>query len=257
MTAATTSALSVKVATIPHAAPRIPGAQPPSVLALNVAFRCLPEQDRQALLRWSVIRNIRRQETVFRQGEPGRAVLVVIEGFVKLTRNLEDREPTLDVVGPGQCFGEVAVLNRWPHDTDATALSNCRLLSIDGRQFAQLLDGTRHGQAAVLQLLSERLRRMTEHAADALGLPAPARLAKALLHLSSLQSTSLHRPHGIPLRLSQSELGAMAGLTRESVNKILGGWRDNAWIQLAGGNVTVIDVQALSDLLGERDIAHA
>ena len=79
----------------------------------------------------------------------------------------------------------------------------------------------------MMRLVSERLQRATSQVADALALSASARLAKALLHLASVRRSCGHGDTG-PLHLSQAELGAMAGLTRESVNKILGSWREAA-----------------------------
>jgi CRP/FNR family transcriptional regulator, cyclic AMP receptor protein len=227
---------------------------PRNLIAGHSSLGSLPEEDQHSLARWSKIRTLRKKQTIFRCGDPAGAVILVLEGYVKLSTALADgREVVVEIVGSGGCFGEVAVLNRRPRETDATTLSHCRLLVIDGRQFAQVIERRAEGALAVTHMVSERLRRATEHFVDALVLPAPARLAKVLILLAQLRSSAWRRGDYIPLRLSQSELGSMTGLTRESVNKQLRAWRDAGWILLASGSVTHLDIAALSNVLDAQE----
>ena len=83
---------------------------------------------------------------------------------------------------------------------------------------------------------------------DSLALSAAARLAKVLMRLAKLWSPGLHQGDPVRLLLSQSELGAMSGLSRESVNKLLGSWRDAGWIRLSNRSVTLRDVAAIARL---------
>lgn len=224
-------------------------ASPHRLLAEHSVLRLLPEQDQSYLLQWSKVRTPRRREVIFRQGDPGTMVVFILEGFVKLSTTLADgREVVLDIVGPGACFGEVAVLNRVAHETDATAVVRCRLLMVDGRHFRHVLERRPEGLPTILRLVSERLHRAREQMVDSLALSAAARLAKALLRLAMLWSDGPHPGEKVLLRLSQSELGAMTGLSRESVNKLLGGWRDCGWIRLSNRSVTLMDLAALASL---------
>jgi CRP-like cAMP-binding protein len=88
---------------------------------------------------------------------------------------------------------------------------------------------------------------------DGLDLPAPARLAKALLQLAALHSRAVGDGLQISLALSQRELGGMTGLIRESINKHLGLWRDAGWLSLTGRTITLHDVAALRGLLRDQD----
>jgi CRP-like cAMP-binding protein len=94
---------------------------------------------------------------------------------------------------------------------------------------------------AAIRLLSDRLSAVTEQGMDAVSLPAPVRLAKALLHLAGLHSQRVDECLHIGFRLSQRELGAMTGLIRESINKHLNAWLVAGWIELVGGSVTLCD----------------
>ncbi len=151
------------------------------LIAGHGALGFLPEQDLRALMQWTTIRHFQRRETIFRRGDPGRSVILVQQGDVKLSTTLANgREAVFDVLGPGGCVGEAAALNRQPREADATALTRGRLLAIDGRQFKQVIERRPEGLLAIMQLLSERLQSARDQLADAFALSVPARLAKAM-----------------------------------------------------------------------------
>ncbi len=226
------------------------GARP---AAPHGAFGYLPEEDVQSLMQWSKVRPLKRREVMVRQGDPGGTVTLVLEGYLKSFRTLADgREVVLDIIGPGECFGEMTAINRSMHDADVSALTRCRVLSIDGRKYRQVLQRRPESLLEILRAVGERLERATEHLVDARGRTAPVRLARILLQLARVQSLGERNPASIQLRLSQGELGSMTGLTRESVNKILGLWRDEGWLQLTAGAVTMIDCEALSRLIRDE-----
>jgi CRP/FNR family transcriptional regulator, cyclic AMP receptor protein len=223
------------------------------LLAGQSAFGRLPERDLLELVQRSTVRTLREREYVFRRGDPGRTVYAVLAGYVKLSSlTAGGREVVLEIVRPGGCFGELAVLNGTPRAADATAISRCRLLAVDGRQFTQVMGRSLEGLQAMVKLISRRLRATTQRVLDSVALPATARLAKALLHLAELQCTTVRDGARIDLPMSQSELGGMTGLTRESVNKALAVLRDAGWISQSGDSVTLLDIAALDSVAGEE-----
>jgi CRP/FNR family transcriptional regulator len=214
--------------------------KPDSVLGL------LAERDLKTLLRQSTVRTLPRQRVLFRCGDPGRIVALVLQGFVKLSSTaINDREVVLEIAGPGTLFGEIAVLTDATRRADATTLTTCRVLAIDGSAFRHALARSPEAMFAAIRLLTDRLSAVTARGMDAVSLPAPVRLAKALLHLAELASERVESRIQIGFRLSQRELGAMTGLTRESINKHLRAWRALGWVELAGSAVTLCDVVAL------------
>jgi CRP/FNR family transcriptional regulator, cyclic AMP receptor protein len=214
----------------------------------------LLEPDLVDLLQWSMVRTLRKRAQIYRRGDPGRTVIVILDGYVKLSSmTVGGREVVLEIARPGMCFGELSVLNDWPRDTDATALSRCRLLAIDGRQFTQIMARSPEALQTVIQLISRRLRTATERVLDGVAMVASARLAKALIQLAELQCSAVGDGARIDLQLSQTELGGMTGLTRESINKHLASLRDAGWISLSGKAVTLLDCAALHRLIREHD----
>ena len=216
----------------------------------------LTEQSRRALLRWSRFRAVKRRETIWRQGDLAGAVLLVVNGYLKRSMPLSDgNEVLLGLVGPGDCAGETAVLLDQQHDANLTALSECLLLTIDARQFRHAFGHEPEALLAVMRSTTEELHKTTQQLLDGRGQTTPGRLAKVLLCLPRAPASGVNGATQLCLRLSQSELGAMAGICREVVNRYLGSWRDAGWVELSDGRVTSFDAEAIINL--SRDGASA
>jgi len=209
-------------------------------------------EDLHALVGHATVRTYDERDTLFTQGDAGPTVLVVVHGYIKLSAlTASGREVVFDVVGPNDVFGELAVLIDGPRAATAVALAPCAVLAIDGPAF---VDALRHSPEAMfwmIRLLGQRVSRTTEQMTDGLDLPAPGRLAKALLQLAALRSRPVKDGLQISLALSQRELGGMTGLIRESINKHLGAWRDAGWLSLSGRTITLHDLAALRGLVRE------
>jgi CRP/FNR family cyclic AMP-dependent transcriptional regulator len=224
-------------------------------LGRHPLLRRLVSDDLKSLVGDATVLVFAERDTVFAQGDAGQSALVVAHGYVKLgALTASGREVVLDVVGPGDVFGELAVLTEQSRAATATALAPTSLLSIDGRAFIAALTRSPDAMFWIIRLLGRRLNRATEQMTDGLDLPAPARLAKALLQLAALHSRPAADGLRINLPLSQRELGGMTGLIRESINKHLGLWREAGWLSQAGRTITLHDVAALHSLLREHEL---
>lgn len=221
-------------------------------LARHPLLQRLAKDDLRALVESASVRVLDERAVLFGEGEESRSVLVVVHGYVKLSANTASgREVVLDVVGPSDVFGELGVLTEQARAATATALTSCSVLSIDGRAFVAALERAPEAMFWMIRLLGRRLNRTTQQLTDGLELPAPARLAKALLELAALHSREATDGLQLNLPLSQRELGAMSGLIRESINKHLGMWRDAGWLSQAGRTITLHNLPALRGLLDQ------
>lgn len=214
------------------------------------------EAELQTLLRWARLVKLAEREMLFRRGDTGRSVVVVMTGFVKLSSvEAAGREVVLEICGPGSLFGELAALNGWPRRADATALSDCEVLSIPADALRTVLVRSPEAMFALLGVLSRRLVLATEQIRDSAALPGPARLAKALGQLAAAHG----RPSGpglqIDFALSQRELGGMTGLSRETINKQLSAWRDQGWIELSSRHISLLAAEALRTVVDEAALA--
>ena len=220
------------------------------LLGQHRILRHLPAAELQALVRGAQVQKYLVRDPIFAQGDEGHSIVAVVEGFVKISSSTAGgREVVLEIAGPGNVFGELAVLNDWPRSADAQALCTVRLLVIDGKSFLRALERTPAALFEMTRLLSERLRVATERFTDGVDLPAPARLAKALIQLAGINSHVSNEGLHIDLGLSQRELGGMTALTRESINKHLAAWNKAKWVRLTESGIVLLNPRALRDLV--------
>src|SRR5690348_10584485 len=173
------------------------------LMGRHKVLHCLTQDDLRSLVRQSALLWFGERELIFSQGEEGRSVLAVVQGYVKLSSSTEGgREVVLELAGPGSVFGELAVLNGWRRSADAYALTACQLLSIEARLFTQTIGRVPEAMTGLLRVLSHRLRRATQQVTDGVDLPGPQRLAKALIHLAGLHSHPVEVGLQIDLLLS-------------------------------------------------------
>jgi CRP/FNR family transcriptional regulator, cyclic AMP receptor protein len=224
----------------------------PKLVTAHPVLGTLADHEQRALLGLSRIRTVARQHAICQQQDPGNAVILMLAGHAKLSRtDAEGREVFFDIAGPGDCVGDVSVMQKRPYDADLTTLSPCRVLLIDARQFRQVFERRPDSLLAMLGLADERLQRIAAQLEEICTLTAAARLAKALLRLE--RSASFTSTGGGALQLSQHELGVMTGVCREVINKQLRVWKAAGWITLSHGMVTSIRRSALESAAGGTD----
>jgi CRP-like cAMP-binding protein len=213
-----------------------------NVLADVALFAELTEADRQRISTELRPRQYRKGQTIFVAGDPGSNLCIVSSGLVKLVlASAEGREVALDVLGPGDVFGELALLDGEPRSADAVAVESTQLLLLQRDAFVRVLHERPEAAITLIAVLSRRLRRDAQLLQDAAFLDVPARLARAILRLAKSGVDGAHRTP----RMSQSDLAAVVGTTRETLNKWLGFFSDQGWIRLEQGRVTVLDAASL------------
>ncbi|HKX98990.1 MAG TPA: Crp/Fnr family transcriptional regulator [Steroidobacteraceae bacterium] len=198
--------------------------------------------DRIAAL--AVQRGYRRGELVFSAGDAGDALFGVVSGRIRIsTGNADGREIFLNIMEPGDTFGEIALLDGGTRTATATAMDASELVSLRREPLFGLLEKEPKATLELLRLCGERLRWTSGLLEDAALLDAPARLAKRLLSLSELHGESVDG--GRKVRISQEELASFLGVSRQAVNEQLQEWKAKGWVTLGRGTVTVHDAAAL------------
>lgn len=209
----------------------------------------LPAEHLQLLVRH--LRSVRYAagETIFRKGDAGLAMMVVGEGRVRIcSTSLDGRSVTLNLIEPGEIFGELALLDGGARSADAVAMERCLLHVLDRRDFLPLLQAHPEIAVRLLTVLSGRLRRTSGLVEDLIFLEQPVRLAKALLWLARRYGRGVPGGLAIELRLSQGELATFVGMRRESLNRQLAAWRADGLLELRSGRITIRDVAAFEAL---------
>jgi CRP-like cAMP-binding protein len=220
-----------------------------SILAQASIFEGLDQGQIDALARMAIRKSYRTREIVLRKGDPAMQIFVIASGRLKaITRGSEGRQAALSIMGPGEVFGEVAVLDGEPRSATISALEPCELLILNRNEFFHFLERNPTAAVGLLQVLARRLRRLSERVEDSTFLEIPGRLAKALVRLAQRYGRDVGDGTRIDLKLSQQELGDLVGATRESVNKQLRAWQAEGLLEQDGGRVTLKDVEAFESL---------
>ena len=134
------------------------------VLRKHPIFSDLEPAAFDQLCRYAKLSTLKRGATIFSKGDAGKSLYAVISGTVKIsTSSAEGRSAFLNLIGTGEVFGEIALLDGRERTTDAIANSDCELFVIDRREFIPFLQGQPALAMKFIALLCERLRWTSEH----------------------------------------------------------------------------------------------
>ena len=223
----------------------IPGSKL-AVLRKHPIFCDLDAEALDQLCRYAKPTTLKRGATICSKGDPGTSMFAVISGTVKISiSSIDGRSAILNLIGAGELFGEIAVLDGQARTADATANSNCELFSIDRRDFLPFVAGHPDLAMKFIELLCTRLRWTSDQVEQVILQNLPGRLAGALLRLTEKYNLA---PSGRTIAITQQELSEMVGMTRESINKQLRVWAARNWVRLEHGAIVVLDAASLQAL---------
>ena len=210
-------------------------------------FRDLPDADLGVLAASLRTRRYRRGEVIFHQGDPGDALHIILAGRVKISSPSDTGvEAILTTLRPGEFFGSLALLDGAPRSASATAVEPAETLILPRERFRQLLNDHPAIRDHVLAELARELRRLTFHVEELHFLDIAGRLAARLVRMVEEQGSV---PGSGEIRLegpiTQGELAAMVGSTRQSVNKLLGYLTDDGLIRQERDTIVVLDLAGL------------
>lgn len=206
-----------------------------SILASVPLFAGLPPEQLELLVRSLRYRHCRAGDTIFRQNDDGTSFYIIESGAVKVQRaSSEGKEVILAMLRPGDFFGELALFDGAPRSADAVAKVATVLLVLDRADFLAFVESHPSTAMRLLATLSRRLRRTDQLVQDAAFLDVSARLARVLLTLSE------DRGDDALASLTQSELAAMVGTTRESVNRWLRSFQRRGLIEYDSGRLSIL-----------------
>lgn len=220
-----------------------------TVIERNALFRGLATPIIAQIVSLASRRSYEVGAVVFLRGDAGDALYGVATGKVRISvSGAAGKEVFLNIMEPGDSFGEIALLDGEPRTATATTLTPTELVIIQREPFLALLRKEPSLALHLIHLLCTRTRRAHELLEDSALLDAPARLAKRVLTLASVHGRPV--ADGKRLAISQEELAQFLGLSRQIVNQHLQTWRGNGWINLGRGSVTIVDEPALSRFAG-------
>ena len=197
-------------------------------------------------------RHFRRNEVIFHQGDPGDSLHIVAAGSVKiLLPSTEGEEAIIATLRPGDFFGELALLDGAPRSATAAALDQSDTLVLPRDVFIGLLDTLPGLRDALLAGVAHELRRLTGHVEELHFLDLAGRLAMRLSRLALEASPDAHGEIRLDWPYTQSDLAAMIGGTRQSVNRLLSELVEQGLIRIEPDTLVIADLDELARR-GER-----
>ena len=187
----------------------------------------LRPDDREAVAPLCRLRGYDKGETIFREGDPADRIHFVHIGRVKIVKSAGARDIILEILGPGEPVGAVAVFERRPFPASAVTLEPSGILSIPEREFFSLLERRPEMMRHLLAGLTYRLMMVNKRLADLTG-SAEQRAARLFLTLADRVGVKTADGVRIPLTLSRQEVADLIGTTLETAIRLMSRWQKEA-----------------------------
>jgi CRP-like cAMP-binding protein len=198
------------------------------------------------------VRRFRRNEVIMHQGDPGDALHIVAAGAVKIILpSAEGEEAIIATLRPGDFFGELALLDGEPRSATVSALEPSETFALPRLVFMELLDSVPGLRDALLAGLAKELRRLTGHVEELHFLDLAGRLATRLARLAQEAEPTAQGEIHLSWPYTQSDLAAMIGGTRQSVNRLLSELVDDGFLRIERDTLVIVDLEELARR-GER-----
>lgn len=220
-------------------------ASPSSSLILDA----LPSEERQALLARGHRKRYRKGEVIFTRGDPGAWAMLIEGGLVEISVvSLNGRKSVLNHMEAGEILGEIALLDGEPRSADAVAVADVSGVVVQRDAVVAALKRNVDACFSIIETLCNRARNASEMFELQSLMSGNARLARCLLRVARMwgdeQADGSIR---IAQNLSQSDLGELAGIARENVNRHLQAWIQEGLVRFDKGEITLLE----PDVLGE------
>jgi CRP/FNR family transcriptional regulator, cyclic AMP receptor protein len=208
-------------------------------------FSQLSGEDLDEISRVAVPRSYPKGVRVFHEGDHSDACYIVRSGDLRVTREHPDgRAIALATLGPGDIFGELAMLDGEARSASVEALTECQLLALPAADVRRLLRGSSEITVKLVVALTRRLREANERIARQSFQTVPSRVAGVLSQLTA-EEAPLRGREGVTIRMTQADLAQLAGTSRESVSRFLAVLERAGVVHVGRGRVTVLEPRRL------------
>jgi len=225
-----------------------------ALLSQQDLFRKLTDQELSDLVQAVQLRHVAAKDVLCRKGDPGNQLYLIVDGVLKAqTTSASGDDIVFSIMGPGEMFGELALLRGGKRTAAVVAIRDSELIVIDRRELFPFL--RRHPDAALklLEVLAARVERLSAKVEDKTFLNLPQRLAKCLFELSARWGRKAPDGLHIEQRFSQGELGDLVATSRESINKQMKSWLEEGVASMRDGHIVILDEKELRRISERED----
>lgn len=211
-------------------------------ISTNKIFSDLPEEDKEQMASMMTPRNIKKKGLVYSEGDRADTLYILKEGRIKITRLAEDgREMTMDIIEPGDIFGELALAGETERETNAEALEDSFICTISRQNFEAFLGMRPNLTLTITKWIGVRLRRIENRFENLIFQDVRTRLYSLLKDLAQKYGKEVQGGCKITIKLSHQELANLIGSSRETVTLEVNNLKKKGLIFMEGRNYILPD----------------
>ena len=215
----------------------------------SVILDALPASERQQLLSRGHSKHYRKGEIIFSRGDEGGWALLIEVGLVEISvMSLNGRKSVLNHMEEGEILGEIALLDGQPRSAEAVAASDVTGTVVKRDAVVSMLKQNSEACFSIIETLCARARNASEMFELQSLTSGNARLARCLMRVAYKWGHETEDGHiKVEQNLSQSDLGELAGMARENVNRHLQAWIQEDLILFDKGDITLLEPEVLEE----------
>ena len=215
-----------------------------AVLKAVPLFASFPEDQLRMLTSVITRRSLPRSTTVMASGDPTDSLYIVLSGRLKvMMSDAEGKEVILSILGPGEFFGEMGLIDDAPRSASVVSIEACELLSIAKRDFKKCLAENFDMAQAVMRGLVRRLRDADRKIGSLALLDVYGRVARLLLDMAE----TVDGEKIVTKRLPKQDIAKMIGASREMVSRVMKDLQTGGYIEMRGSNIVLRDTIMLPE----------
>lgn len=226
-----------------------------SALAEIPLFRELAAPFRERVARLATLEDAGKSDVLWNAGDPAESLTVVVSGRVKIVRHADAGDLILEIFGPGEAPGVVAVYNQIPYPATAIAMEASVLLRLPRRDWFDLLESDPGFTRGVLLAMTRLNMALTRKLAAMHGSRVPSRIASLFLSLAARMGNQTADGVEIPLALSRQEIAELVGTTVETAIRVMSRWNREGVLVTGRDRFVIPDRDRLREAgsLGEEE----
>ena len=208
------------------------------ILSSSPLFAALGEDAVQRIASACVSKRLAPGNVLFKKGDSGDALFGIRRGTINIETGADSGQRcTLNVLGPGDVFGEIALLDGRTRTADAIAVEECELFVLRRKDFLDFVHADPLLSMKLIEFLCDRLRWVNERMEEVTLMPLHVRMARRLVGLA--------QDYGSELQITQTALSEFVGASREHVCRQLQVWRRKGVVNLGRGRIVIKDFDRL------------
>jgi CRP/FNR family transcriptional regulator, cyclic AMP receptor protein len=215
-----------------------------AVLKAVPLFASFPEDQLRMLTMVVTRKSAPRSTTIMAGGDPTDSLYIVLSGRLKvMMSDAEGKEVILSILGPGEFFGEMGLIDDEPRSATVVTIEPCELLSIAKRDFKKALAENFEMSMAVMRGLVKRLREADRKIGSLALLDVYGRVARLLLDMAE----NVDGERIVTKRLPKQDIAKMIGASREMVSRVMKDLQTGGYIEMRGSTIVIRDTIMLPE----------